>query len=107
MGLDDSGSGNGVMAVRHCGDAGDHRDAVERLCAGCGTLPHDNWPSELGGFLCQLCWEQEASRLWWAYMVGAWPTLEDVPEGTDLFAEYPVHYGEEGADGAVGADSRD
>jgi hypothetical protein len=28
--------------------------------------PHDNWPSNDGGLLCQDCWETESSASWWA-----------------------------------------
>ena len=34
---------------------------------GC-TQPHDNWPANDGGLLCQDCCEAESSASWWATM---------------------------------------
>lgn len=31
----------------------------------CGE-PHDNWPGADGGMLCQMCWEAECDKSWWA-----------------------------------------
>ena len=30
----------------------------------CGE-PHDGWPGEDGGQLCQMCWEAECDKTWW------------------------------------------
>jgi len=30
----------------------------------CGE-PHDNWPGNDGGQLCQMCWEHECDASWW------------------------------------------
>ena len=30
----------------------------------CGE-PHDGWPGEDGGQLCQMCWEAECDKSWW------------------------------------------
>lgn len=30
----------------------------------CGE-PHDGWPSNDGGQLCQMCWEAECDKSWW------------------------------------------
>ena len=34
----------------------------------CGE-PHDGWPGNDGGFLCQMCWEAECDKSWWAMVV--------------------------------------
>ena len=49
-------------------------------CSRC-PQPHDNWPSNDGGLLCQDCWEAESSASWWAAM----RALDDA----GLLAPYP------------------
>ena len=39
------------------------------LCK-CGK-PHDDWPGNDGGDLCQMCWERECSESWWRAMKAA------------------------------------
>jgi len=34
----------------------------------CGE-PHDNWPDDSNGMLCQMCWESHCSEEWWKWMV--------------------------------------
>jgi hypothetical protein len=34
----------------------------------CGE-PHDNWPGEGDGMLCQTCWESECDRAWWQAVI--------------------------------------
>jgi hypothetical protein len=34
----------------------------------CGE-PHDNWPGEDGGPLCQMCWESECDASWWRAVI--------------------------------------
>ena len=40
---------------------------MRSLCK-CGQ-PHDDWPSEDGRVLCQMCWERECSESWWRMVV--------------------------------------
>ena len=35
----------------------------------CGE-PHDGWPGEDGGELCQMCWEAECDVSWWEMVNG-------------------------------------
>lgn len=44
------------------------------LCK-CGE-PHDGWPGNNSGELCQMCWEAECSESWWR-MVQQLPGTED------------------------------
>jgi len=37
-------------------------------CSRCGE-PHDNWPDDKSGMLCQMCWEAHCSEEWWKWMV--------------------------------------
>ena len=37
---------------------------TEDLCK-CGQ-PHDGWTGEDGSQLCQMCWESECDKSWWA-----------------------------------------
>jgi hypothetical protein len=39
----------------------------ERKCK-CGE-PHDNWPGNDGGLLCQMCWESECDKSWWEMVI--------------------------------------
>jgi hypothetical protein len=39
------------------------------VCAVCGAQipdPAERWPSAAAGIVCQVCWEAQSSRLWWA-----------------------------------------
>ena len=39
------------------------------VCAVCGAQipdPAERWPSAATGIVCQVCWEAQSSRLWWA-----------------------------------------
>ena len=38
--------------------------ASDKLKCKCGA-PHDGWPGNDGGELCQICWEAECSESWW------------------------------------------
>lgn len=50
----------------------------------CGE-PHDGWPGDDGGELCQMCWEAQCDRSWWEYMrrldevLG--PIAKETPDG--------------------------
>jgi hypothetical protein len=38
-------------------------------CSDCKALipdPAERWPSATAGTICQECWEDQSSRLWWA-----------------------------------------
>jgi len=38
-------------------------------CSACSKPIHDpaeRWPDATGGAVCQVCWEAQSSRLWWA-----------------------------------------
>jgi hypothetical protein len=37
-------------------------------CSRC-TEPHDNWPDDSNGLLCQMCWEAHCSEEWWDSMI--------------------------------------
>ena len=42
---------------------------VSDACAICSELiadPAERWPGVAGGTVCQVCWETESSRSWWA-----------------------------------------
>jgi hypothetical protein len=43
------------------------RRMIRTTCSRC-PQPHDNWPGDDGGLLCQECWEAESSASWWATM---------------------------------------
>jgi len=46
----------------------------------CGE-PHDGWPGEDGGMLCQTCWETEVYAAWWRMVkVMSEVNLEEVSE---------------------------
>jgi hypothetical protein len=38
-------------------------------CSDCGAQisdPAERWPAAAAGIVCQVCWEAQSSRLWWA-----------------------------------------
>lgn len=40
-------------------------------CSDCGTQipdPAERWPSATEGTVCQVCWETQCDRQWWALM---------------------------------------
>jgi len=47
---------------------------VDERCK-CGE-PHDGWPGEDGGELCQMCWESQCSKSWWAMVAQLRPFYE-------------------------------
>jgi hypothetical protein len=56
-------------------------ELIKAMCK-CGK-PHDNWPDESDGMLCQMCWEAQCGKSWWE-MVNALMSAQpsDVQEGS-------------------------
>jgi hypothetical protein len=58
-----------LSAVPDCSVAAEGVRPLRSGACKCGE-PHDGWPGNDGGEVCQMCWEAECSESWWA-MLGA------------------------------------
>jgi len=55
----------------------DCTEEQSNLCK-CGN-PHDGWPGNDGGQLCQMCWEDECDKSWWEMVVAFDKALHGAP----------------------------